>query len=143
MNILKLLFSAVVAWLVGLVLVGLSLYVSNNGADFTLHDFMGFGFLLLPASALLMLLIYLPGLLWLRKRSVSQHILFPLMCGLVLNVPVFALLTLLVGRKMSATEALLFMLTFMFIGFTFGLGFIWSQRKPPFRSGTEGRQRSG
>ena len=50
------------------------------------------------------------------------------MCGLALNLPVFAFLAFLIGRKMSAGEALLFMLTFMFIGFTFGLGFIWSQR---------------
>ncbi len=137
MNILKLLFSAVAAWLVGLVLVAVSLYLSNGGADFTLHDFMGFGFLLLPASGLLMVLIYLPGLVWLRKKSVSRKtpILFPLLCGLVLNVPVFALLAVLIGRKMSATEALLFMLTFMFIGFTFGLGFLWSQRNAAVQVG--------
>ncbi|HYJ88139.1 MAG TPA: hypothetical protein VEW46_18890 [Pyrinomonadaceae bacterium] len=59
MNIFKLLISALAAWAVGLALVVITLYLSNNGADLTLHDFMGFG---------------------------------------------------------------------MFIGFTFGLGFIWSQR---------------
>ena len=130
MNILKLLISALAAWLVGLVLVAISLYLSNNGADFTLHDFMGFGFLLLPASGLLMVFVYLPGLLWLRRRSISRQtrILLPLVCGLGLNVPVFVFLAFLIDRKMSASEALLFMLTFVFIGFTFGLGFIWSQR---------------
>ncbi len=130
MNILKLLISALAAWLVGLVLVAITLYLSNNGADFTLHDFMGFGFLLLPASGLLMALVYLPGLLWLRRKSLGgqERVLLPLMCGLALNLPVFAFLAFLIGRKMSAGEALLFMLTFMFIGFTFGLGFIWSHR---------------
>jgi len=130
MNIIKLLISALAAWLVGLVLVAVSLYLSNDGADFTLHDFMGFGFLLLPASALLMAFVYLPGLLWLRRKSLGgqARILLPLMCGLAFNLPVFGFLAFLIGRKMSATEALLFMLTFMFIGFAFGLGFIWSQR---------------
>jgi hypothetical protein len=130
MNISKLLISALAAWVVGLVLVAISLYLTNNGADFTLHDFMGFGFLLLPASGLLMAFIYLPGLLWLRRRLIARQnpLLLPLMCGFVLNTPVFAFLAFLIGRKMSAGEALLFMLTFALIGFTFGLGFIWSQR---------------
>jgi hypothetical protein len=130
MNILKLLISVLVSWAVGLVLVVITLYLSNNGVDFTLHDLMGFGFLLLPASALLMVLVYLPGLLWLRRRSIGRQtrILLPLMCGLVFNLPVFAFFAFLIGRKMSGSEAFLFMLTFMFIGFTFGLGFIWSQR---------------
>jgi hypothetical protein len=129
MNIFKLLISAVAAWLVGLTLVATSLYLSNSGADFTIHDFMGFGFLLLPASGLLMAFVYLPGLLWLRRKAPGGQVrvLLPLMCGLALNLPVFAFLAFLIGRKMSAGEALLFMLTFMFIGFTFGLGFLWSQ----------------
>ena len=135
MNISKLLISALAAWLVGLVLVAIALYLSNNGADFTLQDFMGFGFLLLPASGLLMVLVYLPGLVWLRQRSIGRQtpVVLPLICGLVLNVPVFVFLAFLIGRKMSAGEALLFMLTFMFIGFTFGLGFIWGQRSSQAR----------
>src|SRR5687767_13743952 len=93
-NILKLLISALAAWLVGLVLVTIALYLSNDGADFTLHDFMGFGFLLLPASGLLMLFVYLPGLLWLRRRSIGRQtrVLLPLMCGLGLNIPAFVFL---------------------------------------------------
>jgi len=99
------------------------LYFGNRGSDFTLVDFMGFGVLFVAASTLLMLLVYLPGLFWLRRRS-QKRFLFPIFSGVLFNLPIFLLLAILSGRKMSASEAFGFMLTFLVAGLVFGFVFV-------------------
>jgi hypothetical protein len=109
------------------------LYFGNGGSDFSLADVMGFGFLFLIGSAILMLVLYLPILFWLQRRFGIRlpGIVFPLMSGVVLNLPVFIVLGSLIGRKMVASESILFMLTFLITGLAFGAGFVLSQRKNP------------
>jgi hypothetical protein len=121
-KIAKLVLAGVAAWIGGLGVILTLLYFGNGGSDFTLTDFMGFGVLFVLASTLLMLGVYLPGLFWFRGRS-QNRILFPLFSGLLLNLPIFVLLAILIGRKVSASEAFGFMLTFLVAGLVFGFGF--------------------
>jgi hypothetical protein len=121
-RIAKLFLAALLAWIGGLIVISVVLYFGNSGSDFTLTDLMGFGVLFLVASTLLMMLVYLPGLFWLRRKN-RKRILFPLFSGLLLNLPVFVFLAILIGRKMSASESIGFMLTFLVAGLVFGLAF--------------------
>src|ERR1044071_7476245 len=125
MKLVKLLFSAVVAWAVGLAFIAATLYFSNDGADFTTTDLMGFGVLAVVASGLLMLVLYLPSLYWLKRRrgGVKPRTNFMLLTGFVCNLPLFITLMILINRKVSLSEALGFIVTFLIIGCVFGLGF--------------------
>ena len=125
MKPLKLLFTALVAWALGLTFISGTLYFSNGGADFTMTDIMGFGVMAMVASGLLMLVLYLPSLYWLKRRrgGVNPRRDFILLTGLVCNLPLFITLIILINRKMSLSEALGFMATFLIIGAVFGLGF--------------------
>jgi len=129
MKIVKLLLSAMAAWAFGIVFIATTLYFTNDGADFTVTDVMGFGTLAIAVSGLLMLVLYLPSLYWLKRRrqGIKSKIEFLLLTGLLCNLPVFILLLSLINRKMVLTEALGFMATFAIIGAVFGLGFTWVQ----------------
>ncbi len=122
--VIKFLLNAIVAWIAGLLFIMASLYF-GNGSDFTMTDIMGFGVMTIIASGLLMLIIYLPSLYWLKRRvgGLSPRNRFPFLTGVVCNLPVFVLLVLLINRKMVASEALAFMVTFLIIGASFGFGF--------------------
>lgn len=128
-TILRLFLTAIISWLVGLTAIAASLYFRNGGADFTHQDLMGFGLLVIFVSGVLMVAVYAPGLLLLKRhrKGCKPRVLFPLVSGTILNLPIFLILALLIGRKMAASEALLFMFTFLLIGLLFGLGFVWSQ----------------
>ena len=125
MKLVKLLFTAMIAWAVGLAFISATLYFSNGGADFTTTDLMGFGVLAVVASGLLMLVLYLPSLYWLKRRrgGITRRIDFVLLTGLLCNVPITIFLLTLVNRKMVLTEALGFIVTFLIIGSVFGFGF--------------------
>ena len=125
MKIVKLFFSAVFAWALGLAFIATTLYFSNGGADFTVTDVMGFGVLAMVASGLLMLILYLPSLYWLkrRRRGVKPRKDFMLLTGFICNLPLFVTFMMLVNRKMVLSEALGFIATFLIIGSVFGLAF--------------------
>ena len=125
MKLAKLLFNAVVAWVIGLVFIAGTLYFVNDGVDFTVTDLMGFGVMAVVASGHLMLLLYLPSLYWLKRRrgGVDRPIQFVLLTGLLCNIPIIIFLLSLINRKMVLSEALGFIATFLIIGSAFGLGF--------------------
>src|ERR1044072_7510732 len=125
MKLVKLLFNAVVAWVLGIVFIAATLYFTNGGADFTTTDLMGFGVLAVVASGLLMLVLYLPSLYWLKRRrgGVKPRLNFMLLSGFFCNLRLFITLMILINRKMSLPEALGFIVTFLIIGSVFGLGF--------------------
>lgn len=133
MKLVKLLLNAVIAWTLGLAFIAATLYFTNGGADFTTTDLMGFGVLAIVASGLMMLLLYLPGLYWLKRRrgAVRPRMSFALLTGLFCNIPLFIILIILINRKMSLSEAIGFIVTFLIIGSVFGLGFtlVHSQHK--------------
>lgn len=119
--------TALIAWVVGLVLVSAILYFLNGGADFSFVDIAGFGGIIIIGSAIVLPVYYLPTLFWLRRKT-SRPLSFALVAGLILNLPTLILFYLLIGRKMVASEAVLFMLAFLIMGAIFGLGFLWSER---------------
>src|SRR5215217_8846983 len=131
MKLVKLLFTAMTAWAVGLVFISATLYFSNGGVDFTTTDVMGFGVLAVVASGLLMLVLYLPSLYWLKRRrgGVTPRINFMLLTGVLCNVPVIIFLLTLINRKVVLSEALGFIATFLIIGSVFGFGFTLAQHE--------------
>lgn len=124
-TVINLLLNAVIAWVAGLIFIAANLYFANGGADFTIIDLTGFGVMTVVASGVLMLLLYLPSLYGLKRRLGGLHPRkkFALLTGVVCNVPIFLLLTFLINRKMAPAEAVGFMLAFLIIGVSFGLGF--------------------
>jgi hypothetical protein len=124
-KLVKLLFSAVVAWLVGVGFIALVLYFKNDGADFTVTDVSGFGVVAVVASGVLMVVLYLPSLYWLKRRrgGTRPRLEVLLLTGLLCNFPLFVVVLTLVERKMVLSEALGFIATFVIIGTVFGLGF--------------------
>ena len=135
MKILKLLFSAVAAWLVGIGFIAAVLYFKNGGADFTVTDVSGFGVMAVVASGLLMVVLYLPSLYWLKRRrgGTSPRLEFLLLTGLLCNLPLFVVLLTLVNRKMVLSEAVGFIATFVIIGSVFGLGFTLVHQRSELR----------
>jgi hypothetical protein len=131
MRLLKLLLSALVAWILGLASIAAILYFTNGGADFTITDLTGFGSLAIAVSGLLMLVLYLPMLYWLKRRrgGVKPRLDFLLLTGLFCNIPLFIFLLALINRKMVLGEALGFIATFLIIGSVFGFGFTVAQHE--------------
>ena len=132
MRLVKLIVSALVAWILGLASIAAILYFTNGGADFTVTDLTGFGTLAIAVSGLLMLVLYLPMLYWLRRRrgGVKPRLDFLLLTGVFCNIPLFIFLLALINRKMVLGEALGFIATFLIIGSVFGFGFTVAQHEP-------------
>ena len=130
-KILKLLFNAVIAWVLGIAFIAGTLYVTNGGVDFTVTDISGFGVMAIVVSGLLMLVLYLPSLYWLKRRrgSLKRRIDFVLLTGVLCNLPVIIFFLALINRKMVLSEALGFIATFLIIGSAFGFGFTLAQQE--------------
>jgi hypothetical protein len=131
MKLLKLFLNAVIAWTLGIAAIATMLYFDNEGADFTFTDISGFGVLAIVVSGLSMLFLYLPSLYWLKRRrgGVRPRLDFLLLTGIVCNVPLIVILFTLVNRKMTFSEAVGFIVTFLIIGSVFGFGFTLVQDK--------------
>ena len=131
MKLLKLLLTAIVAWILGLASITAILYFTNDGVDFTVTDLTGFGSLAIVVSGLMMLVLYLPTLYWLKRRrgGVRPRLGFLVLTGLFCNIPLFIFLLALINRKMVLSEALGFIVTFLIIGSVFGLGFTLAQHE--------------
>lgn len=82
----------------------------------------------LTMAALLFSLAYAPSLFWLRQRmgGCKPALLFPLSSAVILNVPVFMIEILAIGRTLAPSEALACIVAFLLMGTVFGLGFIWN-----------------
>lgn len=79
-------------------------------------------------AALLFSLAYAPSLSWLRQRmgGCRPALLFPLASAIVLNIPVFLIEFLAIGRTLSPYDALACIMGFLLMGTVFGLGFVWN-----------------
>jgi hypothetical protein len=133
-NLFRLILVAFTSWLIGLsVISAISYFVYQ---ELSLEDLMGFGGMSLIAAVFVFTVLYAPGLFWLRRRlrGCEPAIYFPLTSALFLNAPLFMLLALMAGRKMVASEAILFASGFLTMGLVFGLGFIWSYREKTVRA---------
>jgi len=112
---MKLILLSVCSWLAGL----LTILLANPGTA--------------PRGplmfvALLFALAYGPFLIWLRNRlgGCRPFLVFPLASALVLNLPVFLIGILAIGRTLVVSEAFAFIGAFVFMGLFFGAGFVWN-----------------
>ena len=114
---MKLIAISLVSWLLGLLLI-LHHFTDVNGATVTS----------LIMAALVFSLAYAPSLSWLRQRmgGCKPALLFPLASAVVLNLPVFLIEILAIGRTLAPSEALACIVAFLLMGTVFGLGFVWN-----------------
>ena len=113
---MKLVSISLVSWLLGLLLL-MSLFDINSATVTTLI-----------VTALLFSLAYAPSLSWLRRRmgGCRPAALFPLASAIVLNLPVFLIEILAIGRTLAPVEAFACIGTCLMMGTVFGLGFVWN-----------------
>jgi uncharacterized membrane-anchored protein YitT (DUF2179 family) len=52
--------------------------------------------------------------------------IFPFAAAVLLNLPVFLIAFLAIGRTLAPAEALAFIGAFILMGTAFGLGFVWN-----------------
>ena len=125
---MKLALSALVSWIAALLFITASL--SAGGEPLSRADLFGFGTMSLALCALMIALLYLPGLFLLKRglAGVKPAVIFPVVAGVVLNAPAFVVLAYLSDRTLVPEEARAFALAVLLAGLTFGLGFVWSQR---------------
>jgi len=124
---MKLITISLCSWLVGLSMILLSFH-AIEGDNLSAADVKGATLTSLIIAALLFSLAYAPSLFWLRKRlgGCKPAALFPLASALVLNLPVFLIGFLAIGRTLAPSEALAFIGAFILMGTAFGLGFVWN-----------------
>jgi len=99
-----------------------------EGEQLSAVDIKGATITSLIVTALVFSLAYAPSLFWLRKRlgGCRPALVFPLASALVLNLPVFLIGILAVGRTLAVSEALALISAFLLMGIAFGLGFVWN-----------------
>ncbi|MEP6922711.1 MAG: hypothetical protein ABI967_16445 [bacterium] len=124
---MKLLSISLGSWLLGLSAIMLTFYVVE-GESLSTTDVKGATIISLVVAALLFSLAYAPSLFWLSRRlgGCRPTIVFPLASALVLNLPVFLIGILAIGRTLAPTEAFAFIGAFILMGTAFGLGFVWN-----------------
>lgn len=124
---MKLLAISLGSWLLGLLLL-LTTFSVSGAESFSATDMHGATIVSLIVAALLFSLAYAPSLFWLRQRlgGCRPALLFPLASAIVLNLPVFLIEILAIGRTLAPAEALACIGAFLLMGTVFGLGFVWN-----------------
>ena len=114
------------SWLLGLSAMLLAFFL--EGATLSAADIKGATITSLIVAALLFSMAYAPSLCWLRKRlgGCRPILVFPLASALILNLPVFLIGILAIGRTLVVSEAFAFIGAFVLMGTAFGLGFVWN-----------------
>ena len=121
---MKLLSISLCSWLFALLLIVTTFsFVNGSGLDLSSATVTS-----LILSALLFSLAYAPSLSWLRNRlgGCRPLVLFPLASAIVLNIPVFLIEVLAIGRTLAPSEAFACIGAFLLMGTIFGLGFVWN-----------------
>ena len=124
---MKLLSISLGSWLFALLLILLAFSVLNGHSWYS-ADLNSVTVTSLITTALLFSLAYAPVLSWLRKQmgGCKPALLFPVASALVLNIPVFLIQILAIGRTLAPTEAFFSIGAFLLMGTVFGLGFVWN-----------------
>jgi hypothetical protein len=112
------------------------MFVTVEGESLTRADIKGATITSLLVAALLFSLAYAPSLFWLRKRlgGCRPAALFPLASALVINLPVFLIGILSIGRTLGPAEAFAFIGAFVLMGTAFGLAFVWNYQNSDIQS---------
>src|SRR5436190_21487699 len=107
-----------------------------EGESLSAADLKGATMQSLMIAALLFSLAYAPALFWLRKRlgGCRPAALFPLASAFIINLPVFLIGILAIGRTLAAAEAFAFISAFVLMGAVFGLGFVWNYQNRDIES---------
>ncbi len=124
---MKLLSISLGSWLLGLLSLLLTFSLAD-GQRLRLNEIQGVTVISLIMAALIYSLGYAPVLSWLHKRlgGCRPAFVFPLVSAIVLNLPVFLIGILAIGRTLAPAEALACIGTFLLMGAVFGLGFVWN-----------------
>ena len=132
---MKLICISLASWLIGLLALSLTFSLAG-GASLSLIDIKSATLTSLVIAALLFSLAYAPSLFWLRKRlgGCRPAALFPVASALVLNLPVFLIGILAIGRTLGPAEAFAFIGAFVLMGTTFGLAFVWNYQNRDIKS---------
>lgn len=125
---MKLISISLASWLLGLAAILLTFLL--EGESLSPADIKGVTISSLIIAALLFSLAYAPSLFWLRKRlgGCRPIAIFPVTSAFVLNLPVFLIGILAIGRTLVASEALALIGAFVLMGTAFGLGFVWNYK---------------
>jgi len=117
---MKLVSISLVSWLFGLLILSRFFLLDGQGINVTVSSMI--------MAALLFSLAYAPSLSWLRQRmgGCRPALLFPLASAIVLNIPVFLIEILAIGRTLAPSDALACIVAFLLMGTVFGLGFVWN-----------------
>jgi uncharacterized membrane-anchored protein YitT (DUF2179 family) len=123
---MKLISISLGSWLLGLSAILLTFY-AVDGESLSVADVKGATFTSLMTAALMFSLAYAPAMVWLRRRlgGCRPALMFPLV-ALVINLPVYLIGFLAIGRTLAATEALASIGAFVLMGSAFGFGFVWN-----------------
>lgn len=132
---MKLVSISLGSWLVGLAVI-LVAFVVVEGEGVRAADLKGATITSLIIAALLFSLAYAPSLFWLRKRlgGCRPAALFPVASALILNLPVFLIGILAIGRTLGPAEAFAFIGAFVLMGTAFGLAFVWNYQNRDIKS---------
>lgn len=132
---MKLISISLGSWLLGLFAILLTFFLVE-GERLRAADIKGATITSLIVAALLFSLAYAPSLFWLRKRlgGCRPAAAFPLASALVLNIPVFLIGIMAIGRTLGRTEAFAFIGAFVLMGTAFGLGFVWNYQNRDIKS---------
>jgi hypothetical protein len=124
---MKLISISLGSWLLGLLLL-LTTFLLSGAQGLGATDMNGATIVPMIVAALLFSLAYAPSLSWLRQRlgGCRPALLFPLASAVVLNLPVFLIEILAIGRTLAPAEALANIGAFLLMGTVFGLSFVWN-----------------
>jgi uncharacterized membrane-anchored protein YitT (DUF2179 family) len=132
---MKLISISLGSWLIGLSAILLA-FVVIEGESLSAADLKGATITSLILAALLFSLAYAPSLFWLRKRlgGCRPAALFPVASALILNLPVFLIGILAIGRTLGTVEAFAFIGAFVLMGTAFGVAFVWNYQDRDIKS---------
>src|SRR6185312_95636 len=132
---MKLICISLGSWLIGLSAI-LFMFVIVEGESLSATDLKSATMTSLVIAALLFSLAYAPSLSWLRKRlgGCRPAALFPVASAVVLNLPVFLIEILAIGRTLGPAEAFAFIGAFVLMGTSFGLAFVWNYQNRDIKS---------
>ncbi len=132
---MKLISLSLGSWLIGLSAI-LFTFVVVEGERLSVTDLKGATITSLIVAALLFSLAYAPSLFWLRTRlgGCRPAALFLVASALILNLPVFLIGILAIGRTLGTAEAFAFIGAFVLMGTAFGLGFVWNYQNRDIKS---------
>ena len=132
---MKLIAISLGSWLIGLSAI-LLVFVVVEGESLSATDLKGATITSLIIAALLFSLAYAPSLFWLRKRlgGCRPAALFPIASAVILNLPVFLIGILAIGRTLGTAEAFAFIGAFVLMGTAFGFAFVWNYQNRDIKS---------